>query len=157
LSDLGEDTPTAGSSARIRPLARNQLPVPSQQCVRRHDRRDLTQGLPTQSVRSYSESPPVVIGQPQPPPTNLPAEEAILIDQIGERLPLAAIEPAGDGEEQPAKDRHVDHEWKLISLTGFTRPMVADPIVGQYGMFSHPSRWASLRFTTTTLVASRAD
>src|SRR5437899_8654318 len=100
LSDLGANARKAGAAPRIRPLARHQLPVPSQQRVRRDDRRDLTQGLPTQPVGPYGESPPVVIGEPQTPPTDLPSEEAILFDQIGERLPLPAIEPTGAGKEQ---------------------------------------------------------
>jgi hypothetical protein len=96
---------------------RHQLPVPSQQRVRRDDRRDLTQGLPTQPVGPYGESPAVVIGEPQAPAADLLPEDAILFDQIGERLPLPAIEPTGDGEEQQPKDRHVDHERELISQT----------------------------------------
>jgi len=66
-------------------------------------------------VGSYGESPPVVIGEPQAPAADLVPEHAILFDQIGERLPLPAIEPTGEGEEQQPKDRHVDHEWELIS------------------------------------------
>ena len=49
-------------------------------------------------------------------------DDAILFDQIGERLPLPAIEPTGDGEEQQPKDRLVDHERELISRTGQESP-----------------------------------
>jgi len=35
-------------------------------------------------VGAYGESPPVVIGEPQTPATDLPPEEAILFDQIRE-------------------------------------------------------------------------
>ena len=115
LSDLGANTRTAGAPPRVRPLARHQLPVPSQQRVRRHDRRDLTQGLPTQPVGPYGQSPAVVVCQSQAPPADLPPEEAILFDQIGERLPLPMIEPTDEGQEQQPKDGHVDHERELIS------------------------------------------
>jgi len=115
LTDFGKNTRTAGAAPRIRPLARHQLPVPSQQRVRRDDRRDLTQDLPTQPVRPSGESPTVIVCQSQAPPTDLPPEEAILFDQIGERLPLAVIEPSDDGQQQQPKDRHVDHERALIS------------------------------------------
>jgi hypothetical protein len=45
----------------------------------------------------------------------LPPEEAILFDQIGERLSFPAIQPTGDAEEQDPKHRHVDHKRELIS------------------------------------------
>ena len=63
------------------------------------------------------QSPAVVICQPQAPPAALPPEEAILFDQIGERLPLPMIEPTDEGQEQQPKDRHVDHERELIPRT----------------------------------------
>src|SRR5262249_49085131 len=81
------------------------------------DRRDVAQGLPTQPVGSNGESSPVVVSEPQPPPTGLSPEEAVLLDQIGERIPLLVIQPAGDGEKQQPKGRHVDHERELISRT----------------------------------------
>jgi hypothetical protein len=115
LPDLGKDTATAGLLPRRRPLARHQLPVPSQQRVRRDDRREVMQGLPTEPVGSHGEAPPVSGRQPQATPTDLFPQETILFDQIGERLSLPAIEPAGDGEEQQAEHRHVDHERELIS------------------------------------------
>jgi hypothetical protein len=66
-------------------------------------------------VSSYGESPPVVVRELQPSPTDLPSEKPILFDQIGEGLPVPAIEPAGDGQEQHPKDRHVDHGPEVIS------------------------------------------
>ena len=91
-----------------------QLPVPSQERVRRDECRHVTQGGSTQPVSPYGQSPPVV-RQPQAPPTNLPPQEAILFNKIGERLMLAAIQPAGDGKKQQLEDRHVDHERELMS------------------------------------------
>ena len=134
LSNLAKNTGTTAWPPCIRPLARHQLPVPSQQRVRRDDRRDLTQGVPPQPASAYCESPPIVIGEPQAPPTDLPPEEAILFDQIGERLPLPAIEPTDDGEEQQPKNRHVDHERELISRTRQRCPNPVDPELGHYGL-----------------------
>jgi hypothetical protein len=42
------------------------------------------------------------------------SRDSSLIDQIGDRLALPAIEPADDGEEKQPKDRHVDHERESI-------------------------------------------
>jgi hypothetical protein len=136
LSNLGENTGTTARLPRVRPLARHQLPVPSQQRVWRDDRRDLTQGVPTQPVGAYRESPPVVIGQPDAPPTNLPSEDAILFDQIGERLPLPAI-------EQPVIVRSSNRRTDMSITSGSfyhgrgkndRHPV--DPELGQYGLMS---------------------
>src|SRR5262249_24391436 len=118
LADLGEDTATARSPVRIRPLARHQLPVPPQQRVRRDDRRDVTQGFSTEPISPYGKSSPVVVGQPQSPHTDLSSDKAILFNEIGHRLPLSAIEPADDSDEQQLEDRDVDHERELISQSG---------------------------------------
>jgi hypothetical protein len=117
LPNLGQNTPTADSLPRIRPFARHQLPVPSQQRVRRDDRREVTQGSPPEPVRAHCEPPPVIVSKPQAPSTELPPEEAILFDQIGERLPFPAIQRTGDTQEQEPKRGHVDHRRELISDT----------------------------------------
>jgi hypothetical protein len=45
--------------------------------IGRDDRRDATQGLPTQPVGSHGESPTVVVREPQSSPTDLSPEDAI--------------------------------------------------------------------------------
>jgi hypothetical protein len=66
-------------------------------------------------IRAYGESPPVVVRQPQAPPTDLLPQKAILFNEIAERFTLPAIQPADNGEEQQLEDRNVDHERELIS------------------------------------------
>ena len=89
--------------------------MPSEQGVRRDDRRDVAQRLPTQPVRSRGEFTPVLIGEPQAPPTHLPPQHPILFDQIREHLAFPAVQPAGDGDQQHPEGRGVDHERKLTS------------------------------------------
>ena len=89
--------------------------MPAEQRVGRDDRGDLAQRLTAQPERPHGEPPPVVIGQTQTPPTQLPAQEAVLFDQVGERLPLAALQPAGQDQQQHLEGRGVDHERELIS------------------------------------------
>ncbi len=96
------------------------------------NRRDVAQGLPTSPVGSYGESPPVLVREPQSSPTDPSPKEAILFDQVGERLPLPAIEPAGDGEEQQTKGRHVDHGSELYHMVAEKPLKCVDPEVGQY-------------------------
>ena len=119
LPHLRQDTATTRSAAPVRPLLRDQLAVPSEESVGCHYRRHLAQGRAPQPVPLYGESPPVVIRELQTASPDLPAEQAILFDQIGERLSFAAIEPAGDSNEQQPKDRDVDHEPEVISRTAF--------------------------------------
>jgi hypothetical protein len=70
LADLRERASTARRWVRVRPLPRNELPVPAQQRIGGDDRSDLAQPPTAQPVRPNSEPPPVVIGQAQvPPPT----------------------------------------------------------------------------------------
>ena len=52
---------------------------------------------------SRGEFPPVVIGEPQAPPTRLLPQDSILLDQVRQQLPLPAIQPAGDEEQQQWK------------------------------------------------------
>jgi hypothetical protein len=96
LPNLDHNTTTAGSLPRIRPLARHQLPVPSQQRVQRDDRREGTQRGAAEPVGAHGESPSVIVSKAQPPSTELAPEKPILFDQIGERLPFPAIQPTGD-------------------------------------------------------------
>ena len=79
----------------VRPLPCDELAMPPKQRIGCHNGGNLAQGTPTQPVRSRGQSSPVVIGETQPPPTQLPAQEAVLFDQVGARLPFAAFEPAG--------------------------------------------------------------
>jgi hypothetical protein len=56
------------------------LPVPAEQRVRRDDRRDLAQRVTAQPVGSRGKFPPVVIGESEAPPTDLPPQDPILLD-----------------------------------------------------------------------------
>jgi hypothetical protein len=43
-----------------------------------------SRNAPAQPVGARSESPPVVIGEPQAPPTHLSPKDSILLDQVRE-------------------------------------------------------------------------
>ena len=87
--------------------------MPPQQGVGRDDRRDRAQRLATHSVRPRRESPSVVVREAQPPPAQLPAEEAILLDQVREHLSLPLIQPGRDGDKQQLERRDVNHDPSL--------------------------------------------
>jgi hypothetical protein len=74
--------------------------MPPKQRIGRHTGGHLAQGTPTQPVRSRRQSSPAVIGETQPPPTQLPAQEAVFFDQVRDRLSFAALQPAGQDQQQ---------------------------------------------------------
>jgi hypothetical protein len=82
---------TASRSTCVRPL-----PVPTEQRVGRDDRGDLAQRPTADPERPHGDPSPVVTRQAQAPPTKLPAQEEVLFDQVGDRLPFSAFEPAGE-------------------------------------------------------------
>ena len=64
-----------------------------------NDRCDLAQGRSAQPVRTYGEGSAIVVTQPKPTSPELLSKNTILFNQIGERFPLPAIQPAYDGVE----------------------------------------------------------
>ena len=66
---------------RVRPLPRDELPIPPQNRVWRDDRGDLTQPATAQPVPAHGEPTPLGIRQPQTPPTQLTPKDSILFDQ----------------------------------------------------------------------------
>jgi hypothetical protein len=49
------------------------------------------------------------------PPTQLPAQETVLFDQVGERLPLAALQLTGQDQQEHLDGCRGDHEREPIS------------------------------------------
>lgn len=89
--------------------------MPPEERIRGNDRRNLTQRLTSQPECPRGESPSVIIreAEPAPAPTQLRTQDAILSEQIGQRVPLLAIQPAGqDGEPHP-ESRYIDHGASL--------------------------------------------
>src|ERR1019366_7369202 len=96
LPDLGEHAATTRPKRRTRPLPRDELAMPPEQRIGCHNCGDLAQRPTAHPKGPHREPPSVVLGQAQTPPAQLPAQEAVLFDQIRERLPLSALEPAGE-------------------------------------------------------------
>ena len=78
--------------------------------------------------------PPVVIGEPHASPTQLPSQHPILFDQVRQDLPLPAIQPAGDGEEQYLERRDVDHERELTAQPKSSVRNLVGSDVGHYAV-----------------------
>ena len=82
LADLVENFATRRSLPGVSPFPDDELPMPSEQRVRRDDCRDLAQRRTAQAVGAGGKFPPVVIGEPETPTAQLPPQHPILLDQI---------------------------------------------------------------------------
>ena len=60
----------------------------------------------------------MVVVQAQPPGPKLEPQEPVFLDQVGDRLSLPALEPAGQHAQHHLQRRGVDHEAELISRAG---------------------------------------
>jgi hypothetical protein len=87
--------------------------MPPQNRVWCHDGGNLTQDLPSQLVPAYRQATPVGIRELEPLLTQLASQDAVLLHQIRERLPLLAIQPAGEDGEHQVESRRVDHGGSL--------------------------------------------
>jgi hypothetical protein len=92
--------------------------MPAQQRVGRRDRGDLAQGRPAHSVRPRRQPSAIVVGETQSPGPKLAPQEPVLFDQVRDRLPLPAVQPAGQHAQHDLQRRGVDHGVELISRAG---------------------------------------
>src|SRR5919106_508855 len=78
----------------------NQPPVPTQDRVRRHDGRHLSQDLATESLAFRREAAALVVSQPDTPPPQLLPKDAVLLYQVFDHVLLVAIDPSSERQEQ---------------------------------------------------------
>lgn len=74
--------------------------MPSQDRLRRDDRRKLIQKSTAEGHPAHGEPAAVGVGQPESPAAKLAFEDAVLLEKVVENALLVAVEPAGedDGE-----------------------------------------------------------
>ena len=102
----------------VGPLPGDQLTVPPQQRIRRRDRGDLPQSRTADSVRSCGQPTAIVVRETQPMPTKLTPQKPVFFNQVRDRLPLPAVQPAGQHAQHHLQRRGTDHEAQLISRAG---------------------------------------
>ena len=102
FADLAHDTRPAQSTMRIRPLGGDEPPVPPQDRLGRHDRRDLPQRLETQRTALRGQPAPLVIAEAEAPPPRLELflENTILFDEVCDHASLATVGPGGEGRQE---------------------------------------------------------
>src|ERR1035437_3677153 len=115
--DLGQHAGTTASPLRVRPFARDQLPMPPQNRVGRDDRRDLTEAATAQPVSVPRQPTAFLIGQAAPA-AHVPAEDAVFFDEVGHRPLLPLVEPADQRSQEHSEEQRVEHGERVYT----TRP-----------------------------------
>ena len=111
--DVGEHARTTALPPRVRPLARDQLPMPPQNRVGRDKRGDLSQPATTQQVPAHGQPTPIIIAQPEASSPQLTSKDAILFDQIRQGLLLPLIQPADQRDKKQPQRENVDHGGRV--------------------------------------------
>src|SRR5215467_9374420 len=109
-------------------LLGDQLPVPSQQGLRRDNAGDLGKSLSSQRFGLYGQSPTLIVIEAHSLATELFAKHPILLAKIFNDLQLAVVHPPGDGHQQ--KPEWVEHS--LRNQNPLSRPQAA---VAKYRIF----------------------
>jgi hypothetical protein len=90
--------------------------MPPEQRIGRRDRRDLLQGRTAHTVRPCSQPSTIVVGETRSARPKLTPQEPVLFDQVRDRFPLSAVQPAGEHAQHHLERRGVDHGAELTSL-----------------------------------------
>src|SRR6516162_8000934 len=97
--------------ARSVVLLGDQLPVPSQQGLRRDNAGDLGKSLSSQRFDLYGQSPALIVIEAHSPATELFAKHPILLAKIFNDLELAVVHPPRDRDRQ--KPEWVEHSLRI--------------------------------------------
>ena len=84
-------------------LLSDQLAVPGEQRLRRHEGGHLRQDGPPQPLRFGGQPAALIVGEPKALGAKLLAEDSILLAQVLDHLQLALVHPAGDGDQQESE------------------------------------------------------
>ena len=91
--DLASYARSAGALPGVRPLAGDQLSVPSENRVGRDERGELVQRAATEPVSQHRQTPALSIVQSQPTAAQLHLQRAVLFAKVGDHIALLTIEP----------------------------------------------------------------
>ena len=121
-ADLVHDpwTPRPATAAAV-VLPRNQLSMPAQEGVRRHERLQIPEGLSTEGLGLCGEASTLGVGEPEPARAELFPQDAILLLEIVDHITLLLIDPARDRHDEEleglGKRRHVGERNRRPSRT----------------------------------------
>ena len=73
--------------------------MPSQQCFRSDERRDLRQQFATKLLRLCSQSSPLIVAKLEAPIADLLSQNPIFLHQIHDDMLLMLVHPTSDGDQ----------------------------------------------------------
>src|SRR5215471_6061410 len=120
-------------------LLGDQLPMPSQQGLRRDNAGDLGKSLSSQRVGLNGQPPALIVIEVHSLASELFSQHPILFAEIFNDLQLAVVHPPGDGDQQ--KLEWVEHSLHIQNP--LSRPpnrsseishLHTDPVFGPYGI-----------------------
>ena len=117
---------TGSSARRAVILPGDQLAVPAQDRLGRHEAGELLQSAATDDLALGREASPLVIGESQPSPTELLPKYAVLLAEKVDDLQLAVVDPAGHPYDQEPQGLGAHRGAMVVPLmleTGARRPM----------------------------------
>jgi hypothetical protein len=91
--DLVSNARSPGTVPGVRPLVGEQLPVPSENRVRRHERRDLLQHAASQALPQHPETSALIVVESELPGAQLRLQHAILFAKERDHITLLDLEP----------------------------------------------------------------
>jgi hypothetical protein len=98
--------------------------MPPEDCVGRHDGRDLPQDPSPESLALRGEASALVVGQPEAAPLHLRLEDPVLLHQVFDDLLLVAIDPSGEGHEQHLQGVDIGPHRPIVPC------LTPDPVTG---------------------------
>ena len=91
---------------RVRPLPRDQLAVPSENRVRRDDRRNLRENPSAEALTDDGKTPPFVVTEPHSPAVQLRLQYTVLFPQEFDDIALFPFEPAEQRRDDQVQRKH---------------------------------------------------
>ncbi len=117
-----------GARPREGPLPGNQLAVPPQDRVRRHDRHDVREDPPAETLTDHGEPATFVVAQPHAPAVQLRLEHAVLFRRNSTRSRCSrSIQPTNAAMIKGSGSTHgVYAKAVWMELSDITRTRVAE-------------------------------
>jgi len=81
-------------------LPGNQLPIPPENRLRGHKRRDLPQKLPPKALSPGRQPAALGVGQTEPLASQVVVEDTVFLPQVVDDLLLLAVNPACQGDQE---------------------------------------------------------
>src|SRR5262245_34297864 len=142
-ADFHLHTGSSRPRRRVRPLPRDQLAVPSENRVRRHDRHDVRENPTAQAPTDPGETTTFIVTQPHPLAAQLPLQDAIFFSKKFDDVALLPFEPDEQRRDDQVERKH----------TATIRQIDNDAVFGSYAL-QCADCFALFRHTHGTLLLS---